>query len=167
MAISKLILNGEVQMDVTNDTVAPGNLFSGELATGADGEPVVGEYAVPTGTLIITAPGTYNVESYENVEVEIDMWTEQTISTSGAVTQALEPYVMYHFTGELTSLTVTLGQASGIACYHFDFDCGSTAPTVTIPNTVTMPDSQTFDADNHYEVDILNNYGAVLSWAIS
>jgi hypothetical protein len=120
-----------------------------------------------SGTLSITAPGTFNVENYASVEVDIDMWTEQTISTSGAVTQALDPYVLYHFTGSLTSLTVTLGQASGIACYHFDFDCGSTAPTVTIPNTVTMPDSQTFDASNHYEVDILNNYGAVLSWAIS
>ena len=120
-----------------------------------------------SGTYTITEPGTYNITNYENVEVDIDMWTEQTISTSGAVTQALDPYVLYHFTGSLTSLTVTLGQASGIACYHFDFDCGSTAPTVNIPNTVTMPDSQTFDASKHYEVDILNNYGAVLSWAIS
>lgn len=120
-----------------------------------------------SGTFSITAPGTYNIANYESVEVNIDMWTEQTISTSGAVTQALDPYVLYHFTGSLTSLTVTLGQASGIACYHFDFNCGSTAPSVNIPNTVTMPDGQTFDANKHYEVDILNGYGAVQSWAIS
>lgn len=101
--------------------------------------------------------------------IETAQWTEQTVSTAGAVTQALSPYVIYHFTGSLTSLTVTLtAAASGqIAHYHFDFDCGSTAPTVTIPNTVTMPDGNSFDADRHYEVDILNNYGAVISWANS
>lgn len=100
--------------------------------------------------------------------IETAQWTEQTVSTAGAVTQALSPYVIYHFTGSLTSLTVTLtAAASGqIAHYHFDFDCGSTAPTVTIPNTVTMP-SGNFEASKHYEVDILNNYGAVLSWANS
>lgn len=167
MAISKLIFNGETQMDVTQTSVAANNLLSGETAVGADGEAVTGNYATPAGTMQITEPGTYDVTSYASVEVNIDMWTEETISSSGAVSQELDPYVLYHFTGALTSLTITLGQATGIACYHFDFDCGSTAPTVSIPNTVTMPDSQTFDASKHYEVDILNNYGAVLSWAIS
>ena len=90
---------------------------------------------------------------------------EVTISDAGAVTQALTAGVIYHFTGALTALTVTLTATSGLAHYHFDFDCGSTAPTVTIPNTVTMPDSQTFDANKHYEVDILNNYGVVMAWA--
>lgn len=96
-------------------------------------------------------------------------WTEQTVSTAGAVTQALDPYVIYHFTGALTALTITLNTpASGqIAHYHFDFNCGSTAPSVTIPNTVTMPDNNSFVANEHYEVDILNNYGAVISWALS
>ena len=94
--------------------------------------------------------------------------TEVTVATDGAVTQALDPGKIYHFTGALTALTITLtAAASGqIAQYHFDFDCGSAAPTVTIPNTVTMPDSQSFVASTHYEVDILNNYGAVLSWSI-
>ena len=72
MAISKLILNGEVQMDVTQDTVAPENLFSGETATGADGEPVVGEYAVPTGTKQITENGTgIDVAAYAAVDVNV------------------------------------------------------------------------------------------------
>lgn len=92
---------------------------------------------------------------------------EVTSSTAGSVTQALDAGKIYHFTGALTALTITLNAASGLAQYHFDFDCGSTAPTVTIPATVTMPDSNSFDASKHYEVDILNNYGAVLSWANS
>ena len=100
---------------------------------------------------------------------EADRWVESSVAAAGAVTQALDPYVIYHFTGALTALTITLNTpASGqIAHYHIDFDCGSTAPTVTIPATVTMPDGNSFDASTHYEVDILNNYGAVLSWANS
>lgn len=95
--------------------------------------------------------------------VEID------VSTGGDVNQNLEAGKLYHFTGTLTSLTVTLtAPASGeLAHYHFDFTTGSTAPTVTIPNTVTMPDSFTVEANKRYEVDILNNYGAVMTWAIS
>lgn len=94
---------------------------------------------------------------------------EVTISTAGAVTQALDAGKIYHFTGALTALTITLGDpASGqLAQYHFDFLSGSTAPTLTLPNTVVMPDSFTVDANRRYEVDILNNYGAVVSWANS
>ena len=93
---------------------------------------------------------------------------EQTISDSGAVTQALDPYTLYHFTGTLTSLTVTLNApgTGEIAHYHFDFGSGSTAPTLNVPVTVTMPDDFSApEANNHYEVDILNNYGTVVAWA--
>lgn len=91
---------------------------------------------------------------------------EVTNSSTGAVSVALDPEKIYHFTGALTSLTLTLtSPASGqLAHYHFDFDSGSTAPTVTIPNTVTMPGGFTVEASKHYEIDILNNYGAVMAW---
>lgn len=51
--------------------------------------------------------------------------------------------------------------------YHFDFTTGSTAPTVTLPDSVVMPDGFSVEANKRYEVDILNNYGAVMAWAIS
>lgn len=96
-----------------------------------------------------------------------DKVTEITVSTAGAVTQALDAGKIYHFTGALTDLTVTLNApASGdLAQYHFDFLSGSTAPTLTMPNTVTMPDSFTVEAGKRYEIDVLNNCGAVVSWA--
>lgn len=95
--------------------------------------------------------------------------TEVTVSAAGAVSQALEAGKWYHFTGALTGLTITLtAPASGeLAQYHFDFTSGATAPTVTIPNTVTMPDSFSVEANKRYEVDILNNYGVAQSWAVS
>ena len=98
-----------------------------------------------------------------------DPATEVTVSDTGAVSQALDAGKLYHFTGSLTSLTITLNAAASgqIAQYNFDFNCGSTAPTVTIPNTVTMPSGNTFAANTHYEVDIMNNYGVVASWPTS
>ena len=42
MAISKIILNGVTQMDVTDDTVTADKLLYGEQATGADGQKVTG-----------------------------------------------------------------------------------------------------------------------------
>lgn len=118
---------------------------------------ITGEF----GTIIDSIPSTAADVGAEPAVTEV------TISDTGAVTQALDAGKIYHFTGTLTALTVTLTAASAgqIAWYHFDFDCGSTAPTVTIPNTVTMPDSQSFDANKHYEVDILNNYGVVSEWS--
>lgn len=87
-------------------------------------------------------------------------------NTAAAPSLALDPEKIYHFTGTLTALTIDLTTpASGqLAHYHFDFDSGSTAPTVTLPNTVTMPSGFAVEASKHYEIDILNGYGAVNSW---
>ena len=59
MAISKIILNGVTQMDVTQDTVASTNLLSGYTATKNDGTKINGsiidgnnlEYGLTDGTL--------------------------------------------------------------------------------------------------------------------
>lgn len=95
--------------------------------------------------------------------------TEVTVSTAGAVTQALDAGKMYHFTGALTSLTLTLNAAASgqLSQYHFDFTTGSSAPTVTLPSSVIMPDNWNANADMRYEVDILNNYAVIVDWAVS
>jgi len=91
--------------------------------------------------------------------------SEVTNSTTGSVSQALDAGKIYHFTGALTGLTITLNAANGIpAQYHFDFDEPSTAFTPSFPNTVTLPTGQTWEASTHYEVDILNGYAAVMAW---
>lgn len=94
--------------------------------------------------------------------------TEVTVSTAGAVTQALDAGKIYHFTGALTSLTITFNAASGVpAQYHFDFTEPSTAFDPVLPNGVKMPDGWTWEADTRYEVDILNGYGVAIGWAVS
>lgn len=62
MAFSKIILNGVTQIDLTNDTVASSNLLTGETATGADGESVVGAYTPGGGTPELTIVNPYPSE---------------------------------------------------------------------------------------------------------
>ena len=86
--------------------------------------------------------------------------TEITITDSGAVTQTLLPNMAYHFTSEaLTSLTISLAATSDVPQYHFDFISPSTAITLTLPETVAMPDGFAVDTNTRYEIDILRGYG--------
>ena len=112
-----------------------------------------------------------------DISGKADKVEEITISTAGAVTQALTVGKIYHFTSNaLTSLTVTLtAPASGdIAQYHFDFISGSTAATLTLPDTVSIDldgtagtgvVTYTMEANTRYELDILNGYGVISEWA--
>lgn len=65
MAISKLILNGEVQMDVTSDTVTAGSMLSGTTATKNDGTKATGTIASKSSSNLtvsgatVTAPAGY------------------------------------------------------------------------------------------------------------
>ena len=105
---------------------------------------------------------------WSNLASRFNTDRESTVSTGGAVTQSLAADVMYHFTGALTSLTITFASPINQAAhYHFDFDEGSTAFDPTLPNGVVLPDNHTWEADTHYEVDILNNYAVVVGWAVS
>lgn len=95
-----------------------------------------------------------------------DKITEVTDARTGAVSASLDAGKIYHFTGAITSLSISLNSVKSgeLAWYHFDFNSGSTAATLTLPNGVTMPSGFTVEASKHYEIDILNNYGAVMAW---
>ena len=139
----------------TDQTISSGYLLTGNQTILGDANLIASN--IVSGVTIFGVTGTAQTGGG---------WVEETIATSGAVTKALDPYTLYHFTGTLTSLTITLNAppAGQIAHYHFDFESGSTAPTLTMPNTVTMPDSFAVEASKRYEVDVLNNYGSVIAW---
>lgn len=126
----------------------------------------LGTAAVGSSAKYAKEDHVHNMPSASDIGAEPAV-TEVTNSNTGAVTQALDSGKIYHFTGSLTSLTITLNAASGIAQYHFDFVSGSTAATLTLPNTVSLPDTLTVEANKRYEIDILNGYGVVQSWAVS
>lgn len=58
MAISKIILNGVTQMDLTADTVAANNLIAPNTAHGSDGEAVTGTASGGTAMNIQTVQST-------------------------------------------------------------------------------------------------------------
>ena len=97
----------------------------------------------------------------------VPMDSEVIVADDGDVVCSLDPGKIYHFTGELTSLTISLNASNGLAHYLFDFNCGATAPTITLPSNVKLTGSIDFDSNRHCEVDILNDYGVVLSWVNS
>ena len=102
----------------------------------------------------------------------IDSWAREsdnsrlvTISDNGVVSQALSPNVFYNFTGTITSLTITFGNAIlGRECeYKGQFLSGSTAPTVTFPNGITWIDEfPTIEINKTYQFSILNNIGIIV-----
>ena len=163
----KVVNNGSL-VSQTSATYTTNNTYDTTLINSVTVD-VSGGGITPTGTYTITSSGTYDITNYAYVEVDIDMWTEQTISTAGAVSQTLSPFVIYHFTGAVTSLTITLGvpESGQLAHYHFDFLSGSTAATLSLPQSVDMPDNFVVESNNRYEIDILNNYGTVVSWETS
>ena len=74
MAISKIILNGVTQVDLTGDTVQADKLIQSYTAHGADGEPITGTSTaiVPTGTKSITENGTgIDVAQYASVDINV------------------------------------------------------------------------------------------------
>lgn len=96
--ISKVILNGVTQMDVTQDTVAPGNLLLNETATMSNGTRTVGTVDLSTYALkamlapveaTTTSTGVYNVGDYLICQNDLRVVTDgigvnQTIDNSNS-----------------------------------------------------------------------------------
>lgn len=121
------------------------------------------------GTLNIDDDGTYDVTNYASAEVNIDysskVISEITISSSGVVSQQLQPDTIYHFTSTaLTDLTLTFASVTSTAQYHFDFISPSTAVNLTLPQSVNMPSNFTIEANTRYEIDVINSYGVFAEW---
>ena len=100
MAISKIILNGVTQIDLTSDTVAASNLIAPNTAHGADGEAVVGIASGYDGlTTVVIFPEqsvratTADTSGYN---IYLDAITEQLIAdTNYIVTLDGDAYLCY------------------------------------------------------------------------
>lgn len=88
-------------------------------------------------------------------------------STDTAV--ELEPNKLYIFP-EMSELTITLTEPSDTGIeneYHFVFQSGATATTISISDTVKIPSGFAVEANKIYEVSIMENCLTYQSWAVA
>ena len=89
------------------------------------------------------------------------------LSTDTAV--GLEPNKLYIFP-EMEELTITLAEPTDTAVaseYHFVFQRGATATTLSLPDTIKLPSGFTVDASKIYEISILEGCLCAQSWAVA
>ena len=82
---------------------------------------------------------------------------------------ALSPGVLYDFTqADASALTFTFTEpeAGKAAAYHVMFRTGSTAATVTLPQSVIQPPNFEVEPNTVYEVSICENLMLVQSWEV-
>lgn len=97
-----------------------------------------------------------------------DSGTERIEKGSTDTAVELQPNKLYVFP-EMVELSITLEEqnASVASEYHFVFQSGETATTLSIPDTVKIPSGFTVDANKIYEISILEGCLCAQSWAVS
>ena len=94
----------------------------------------------------------------DTVDTKADKVTIVTVSTTGAVTQALDPNKFYDFTGSPTSLTLTLNSGNDLCIYAGKFTAGTGFSNLTLPSTVKVADgAPSVEAGGVYEFSVMNN----------
>lgn len=120
MGISKVILNGVVKVDLTQDTVDETNLLAGETATGADGEAVEGAIASKASTDLtvsgatVTAPaGYYSAAASKSVATTTHPNPTASINSTTGVVTASHTQTTGYVTGGTTTGTLDLTTQAG------------------------------------------------------
>ena len=67
--------------------------------------------------------------------------------------------------GEMSAVTIDTFPSVGI--FSVIFDSGATATTLTVPQTLIMPDSFTVEANKRYEINVMDGYATAQGWAVS
>ena len=89
------------------------------------------------------------------------------LSTETAV--ELEPNKLYIFP-EMSELTITLAEPSDtsiVSEYHFVFQSGATATTLSIPDAIKIPSGFSVDVNKIYEISILEGCLCAQSWEVT
>lgn len=89
-------------------------------------------------------------------------------SQSGVTSATIQPNTFTDF-GEVASLAITLGSVASDAplekrMFGFQFTSGTTATTLTLPDTVKFPEDPTIEAGYTYQITILNNLALIVGW---
>lgn len=149
MAISKIILNGVTQMDVTQDTVASSNLLSGYTATKNDGTKVSGAYVPPSAPTLQSKTKTYTPTTSQQTETitadngydgleEVDITvnaiqTETKSATPSETAQTITPSSGKYLSSVSVGAIASDYVGSGIT-QRSSSDLTASGATVTVPS---------------------------------
>ena len=111
-AVNKVIIRNNgleyIPVDLTGDNVEDSDVRQGKIFHKADGTPSVGTSTAidPTGTLNINFNGIYDVSTYENAEVLVDLNLEnKQITVTTNTTTVIEPSQGYSGLGRVEVIT--------------------------------------------------------------
>lgn len=108
-----------------------------------------------SGAVVVTIPNGQGTERIEKDTVDTDV--------------TIEPNKLYIFP-EMATLNITLSDNVDTSVaneFHFVFQSGATATTLTIPDSISIPDGFSVDANKIYEISILETMMLAQSWAVS
>lgn len=159
------------------DTGKPSRGETGDSgAPGADGEP--GEDGRGITSVTITADGHLNINYSDETDADVGkvvgedgldgisgVPVRQEMTAVDTVAE-LQPNRLYVFP-EMSTLTLTFAAPSDTSAaneYHCIFRSGATATTLSIPDTISIPDSFTVDANKVYELSIMEECLTYQAW---
>lgn len=147
--------------------------FTGAVSETYDGSAPK-SVAIPTvpssiknpNKLILSGAVTAEYDGSAEVSVEIPEGVVGGVYPVIAMTASsaeLSPNTFYQW-GEIAALTITLGaETDGITNeYCFEFVSGSTATTLTVPDTIRWAQEPSIEAGKTYQVSILNQIGVII-----
>lgn len=112
------------------------------------------------GTSGVVDLGTV-ITSHQDISGKANKISVVQTSTS---TIEINPNTFYKF-GEVSSLNITLAAITDTSVlneYMFEFTSGSTATTLTLPNTIKWLETPTIESNKIYQCSIVDNIGVLL-----
>ena len=144
MAISKLILDGEVQMDVTQDTVTPNSLLSGYTATAASGDKITGNIETKSASDVsIDGPLVTVPEGY------YDTTQTKTVQSGSVGTPTITKSVQNHTATITASVTASEGY---ILNQTKTSQSATVAASELVSGSKTIQENSTVDVTDYAEV---------------
>lgn len=131
------------------------------IPTDSGGNMVVANPSVPSGITPTILTGL----QVDNDYYAIPVTTLSTVQPQGG----FEPNIVYDLGTITGSVTFALASPTDNTVpnpYHWTFETGSTAPTITWPNGLTWAggSAPTIGASKHYEVLVRNGYASALEF---
>lgn len=148
MAIAKLILNGVVQMDLTQDTVTASTLIGPETAHNAAGEAIIGTATSGTPVFSVDENGYIFLDNQEGYQIDL----------SGAIVPISQNTIggLFKAIRDGSFDTLEISVTSGTNPIEIDFE-GPIKGYIAYPKSITVLDGLAKDEHTAFAMAIFND----------